>query len=114
MPGIIIVSDAVEGTFADLDGKSRREEQKNKHCREWKRSKGADRTEMRKEEKRLRYALQNGSAWSKEKKHMRRYKGTFDIFFRKEAERQRKNGDLRRVQQESMRKRQEIRITSTR
>ena len=52
MPGIIIVSDAVEGTFADLDGKSRREEQKNKHCREWKRSKGADRTEMRKEEKR--------------------------------------------------------------
>ena len=39
---------------------------------------------------------------------MRRYKGTFDIFFgiehrlRKEAERQRKHGDLRRVQQESM------------
>ena len=120
MPGIIIVSDAVEGTFADLDGKSRREELKNKHCREWKRSKGADRTEMRKEEKRLRYALQNGSAWSTEKKHMRRYKGTFDIFFgiehrlRKEAERQRKHGDLRRVQQESMRKRQEMRITSTR
>ena len=59
---IIIVSDAVEGTFVDLDGKSLREEQKEKHQREWKRSKGVDRTEMRKEEKRLRCALPNGSA----------------------------------------------------
>ena len=40
-----------------------------------------DRTEVRKEEKRLRCALLNGSAWSTEKKYMRRYKGTFDIFF---------------------------------
>ena len=70
-----------EGTFADLDGKSLREEQKDKHYREWKRSKGADWTEMRKEEKRLRCTLLNGSAWSTEKKYVRRYKGTFDIFF---------------------------------
>ena len=43
--------------------------------------KGVDRTEMRKEEKRLRCALLNGSAWSTEKKYMRRHKGTSDIFF---------------------------------
>ena len=36
---------------------------------------------MRKEEKRLRCTLLNGSAWSTEKKYMRRYKGTFDIIF---------------------------------
>ena len=36
---------------------------------------------MRKEEKRLRCALLNGSAWSPERKYMRRYKGTFDVFF---------------------------------
>ena len=47
----------------------------------WKQPKGADRTEMRKEEKRLKCTLLNGSAWSTEKKYMRRYKGTFDIIF---------------------------------
>ena len=36
---------------------------------------------MRKEEKRLKCTLQNGSAWSTEKKCMRRYKSTFGIFF---------------------------------
>ena len=36
---------------------------------------------MRKDEKSLKCALLNGSAWSTEKKHKRRYKGTFDIFF---------------------------------
>ena len=56
-PEIIIVSDAVEGTFVDLDGKSLREEQKENHQREWKRSEAVDRTEMRKEEKRSRCAL---------------------------------------------------------
>ena len=76
VPEIIIVSDAVEGTFADLDGKSLREERKDKHYREWKRSKGADRTEMRKEEKRLRCALPNGSAWSTERKYMRRFEAS--------------------------------------
>ena len=69
--------------------------EKGKHPRKWKRSKGADWTEMRKEEKPkgedranmkkeaklLRCTLLNGSAWSTEKKYMRRYKGTFDIFF---------------------------------
>ena len=51
VPEIIIVSDAVEGTFVNLDGKSLQEEQKGKYQREWKRSKGVDRNEMRKEEK---------------------------------------------------------------
>ena len=76
----IIVSDAVEGTFVDLDCKNLREEQKEKHQREWKWSTGVDRTEMRKEEKRLKCALLSGSTWSKERKYVRRYKGTFDIF----------------------------------
>ena len=35
---------------------------------------------MRKEEKRLKCTLLNGSAWSTEKKYMRRFRGTFDIF----------------------------------
>ena len=78
---IIVVPDALEGTFVDLDGKSLQEEQKEKHQREWKRSTGVDRTEMRKEEKRLRCAWLNGSTWSTEKKCMRRCKFTFDVFF---------------------------------
>ena len=81
VPEIITVSDAVEGTFVDLDGKSHQEEQKGKHPRKWKLSKGVDWTEMRKEEKRWRCAFLNGSAWSTERKYMRRYKGTFDFFF---------------------------------
>ena len=81
VPEIIIVSDAVEGTFENLEGKSLQEEQKGKCQREWKRSKGVDRSEMRKEEKNLRCALLNGSAWSTERKCMRRYKGTFDVFY---------------------------------
>ena len=36
---------------------------------------------MREEEKRLKCTLLNGSAWNTEKKFLRRYKGTFDIFF---------------------------------
>ena len=36
---------------------------------------------MRKEEKRSRCALLNGSAWSTERKYMRRYKGKCDVFF---------------------------------
>ena len=66
VPEIIIVSGAVEGTFVNLDGKSLQEEQKGKYQREWKLSKGVDRNEMRKEEKNLRCALLNGSAWSTE------------------------------------------------
>ena len=81
VPEIIIVSFAVEGTFVDQDGKSLREEQKEKHQREWKRSEGFDRTDMRKEEKRLRCALPNGSASITERKYTRRYRGTFDVFF---------------------------------
>ena len=80
VPEIIIVSDAVEGTLVDLDGKSLQEEQKGKHPRKSEWSKGVDWTEMRKEEKRLRCTLLNGSAWSTEKS-TGRCKGTFDIFF---------------------------------
>ena len=36
---------------------------------------------MKKEARRLRCSLLNGSAWSTEKKYMRRYKGKCDIFF---------------------------------
>ena len=64
VPEIFIVSDAVEGTFVNLDGESLQKEQKEKHQREWKWTRGVDQTEVRKEEKRLRCALLNGSAWS--------------------------------------------------
>ena len=47
----------------------------------WRQPKGEDRIEMRKEEKRLKCTLQNGSAWSTEKKCTRRHKSTFDILF---------------------------------
>ena len=47
----------------------------------WKQPKGEDRSKMKKEAKLLRCTLTNGSAWSTEKKCMRRYKGRCDIFF---------------------------------
>ena len=50
VPKIIVVSDVVRGTKVDLDGKSLQEEQIEKLPRTWKRSKGADWTEKRKEE----------------------------------------------------------------
>ena len=40
VPQIITVSDAVEGTFVDLDGKSLQEEQKETHQRKWKKLTG--------------------------------------------------------------------------
>ena len=40
----------------------------------WKQPKGKDRTNMKKEAKLLRCTLLTGSAWSTEKKYMRRYK----------------------------------------
>ena len=81
VPEIIIVSDAVEGTFVNLDGGIHQKKQKEKHQKKWKWTNGLDRTEMRKEEKRLRCALLNGSACSTERTFMRRYKGTFEVFF---------------------------------
>ena len=81
---------------------------------------------MRKEEKRLKCTLLNGSAWSTERMYMRRYTGNFDVFFgtehrlRKEemrnssTKRPRKDGGLQRVQQELLRKRQAMRIANTR
>ena len=47
----------------------------------WKQPKGRDRTEMKKGAKLLRCTLLYGSAWSTERKYMRRYKGKCDIFF---------------------------------
>ena len=38
VPEIIIVSDAVEGTFVNLDGGSLQKEQKEIHQRKWKRT----------------------------------------------------------------------------
>ena len=40
LPEITIVSDAVEGTFVNLDGKNFQEEQKAKYQRVWEQSKG--------------------------------------------------------------------------
>ena len=77
VPEVIVVSDAVEGTFVNLDGKSLQEERKGKYQREWKRSKGVVRSEMRKEEKNLRCALLYGSSWCTDRKYMRRYKRHF-------------------------------------
>ena len=47
----------------------------------WRQPKGEDRTEMNKEAKLLRCTLQHGSAWSTERKYMRRYKGKCNLFF---------------------------------
>ena len=46
----------------------------------WKQPKGEDRSKMKKEAQLLRCTLLNGSAWSTERKYMRRYKGKCDIF----------------------------------
>ena len=53
---------------------------KSVSCR-WKQPKGEDRANMKKEAKLLRCTLLNGSAWSTERKYMRRYEGECDIFF---------------------------------
>ena len=46
----------------------------------WKQPEGEDRANMKKEET-LRCTLLNGSAWSTERKYMRRYIAKSDIFF---------------------------------
>ena len=43
---------------------------------------GKDGTEMQKEANMGRCTLLHGSAWSTERKYMRKYRGPFDIFFR--------------------------------
>ena len=70
---IIIVSDAVRSTKVDLDGKGLQEKQMEKFPKKWERPNGVGWTEMRKEEKRLKCTLLNGSAWNTEKKRMGRY-----------------------------------------
>ena len=80
-PKIIIVSDAVRSTKVDLDGEGLQEKQMDKFPKRWYWPIVAGWTEMRKEEKRLKCTLLDGSAWSTEKKCMRRYKGKCDIFF---------------------------------
>ena len=57
---------------------SRWAEEISQRCKE---PKGEDRAEMKKEAKLLRCTWLNGSAWSTERKYMRRYKGKCDIFF---------------------------------
>ena len=47
----------------------------------WKKPKGEDRADMKKEAKLLKCTLLSGSAWSTERKYMRRYKGKCDVFF---------------------------------
>ena len=47
----------------------------------WRQPKREDWTWKKKEARVVRCALLNGSAWSAEKKYMRRYKGKCDIFF---------------------------------
>ena len=47
----------------------------------WKQPTGEDRTKMKKEAKMLRCTMLNGSAWSTERKYMRKYNGKCDIFF---------------------------------
>ena len=47
----------------------------------WKQPKGGDGTEMKREGKLLRCTLLNGSAWSTERKYMRRYNRKCDVFF---------------------------------
>ena len=49
----------------------------------WRQPKGEDRTGIKKEATLLRCTLLSGSAWGTEKKYMRRYKCTFEIFFGK-------------------------------
>ena len=46
----------------------------------WKQPTGEERTAMKQEAKLLRCTLLNGSAWNTERKYMRRYEGTCDIF----------------------------------
>ena len=41
---------------------------------------------MKKEAKLLRCTIPNGSAWSTERKYMRRYKGKCDVFFGNRAQ----------------------------
>ena len=81
---------------------------------------------MQKDARRLRCTLLNGSAWSTEKKCIRRYKGTFDIFsgiehrLRKEAmeeqltKKPRRDGDLQLTRRESQMRVQTVKIINTR
>ena len=92
----------------------------------WKQPKGEDRTEMKKEAKLLSCTLLDGSAWSTERKYMRRCKGKCDIFFGVEhrlrrrkwrissTKRPRKDGGLQRTRRESQMRMHTVKITSTR
>ena len=109
VPEIIIVSDAVKGTKVDLDGKGLQVEADGEDSKKVETAKRKDRTERRKEEKRLKCTLLNGSVWSTEKKSLRRYKGKCDVFFGIRGRRKwrdsstkwpRKDGGLQRVQRD--------------
>ena len=77
-----------------------------------------DRKEMQKESRVVRCTSLNGSTWSTEKKNIRRYKGTVDIFFGVEhrgasTKKPSKDGCLHPMQQESPMKMQAGRIANT-
>ena len=88
--------------------------------------KGEDRKEMQKETTMVRCTSLNGSSWSAEKKYMRRYAGTFEIFFGVEQrmrkgeiwrsssiKKRSKDGYLQPKQQESPMRMQAVKIAST-
>ena len=91
----------------------------------WRQPKGEDRTDMKKEAKLLMCTLLNGSAWSTEKKCMRRKKKQVRclLWLRAQAEKggnggadkkkSRKDGGLQRMQRETLMKQQAVRIVST-
>ena len=91
----------------------------------WKQPKGEDRIEV-KEARVLRCTLLNGSAWSTEKKYLKRYEEKCDIFFgieqrlvrkkwrRSSTERPRKDGGSQLTQEESLVKGQAVTIESIR
>ena len=66
MPEIIIVSDAVKGTKVDLDGKGHQVKRMKEIPKKWRQPKGADRTEMRKEEIEVHFAKWIGPEHRKE------------------------------------------------
>ena len=59
----------------------REERQTRSFSYRWKQRKGEDKANVKKEETLTRCTLLNGSAWSPERKYMRRCKGKCDIFF---------------------------------
>ena len=72
------------GRVAEKDGDDGKDAVRQKRADGWRRfhkGRGSQKEKTGQEEKRLKRTLLSGSAWSTERKSMRRYRGTFDIFF---------------------------------